>query len=223
MAKKYAEMTPAEQKEFLREQKKFVSREEMKRRGLIKYGKPGLVERPEFLEKRAFMPPEEPEEDFEEIEVPRYVERKIPVGDWRINPVNGTVCVRRDVEVVQVDPKTKEDIRIVKYDEEEKCVIRPETRRCILTNEPLLKEDSCEVVKLAFACADETAGMLTARQAAGLTDVPHSETKECIGDLHRADLVRTEKGKPRTWAGERYFAMDKKTREKILKEIREES
>jgi hypothetical protein len=112
----------------------------------------------------------------------RPFQKVIPSGNWR-GPytTDSTVCVKRDIEIVQLS-RDAEEYEHLEFGEDEECVSLPDTKRCILENEGKTTK-VCDLVKIAYACADETSGMLTATQVAGLIGVEHRDVKSCIRDL----------------------------------------
>lgn len=161
MSVRYAEMAPEEQKAFVAKERKFIEKEkEQVREGREYEWHPEVAE----------------------------VQKVIPSGNWRGPFVtDGTICAKRDVEIQRYS-SALEDYAHVKFTEEEQCVNLPDTAQCVTQKKDKAK-DACELAKVAFACADESAGMLTPLQVAGLTDIEHGKAKACIRQLESEGLV----------------------------------
>ena len=167
----------------------------------------------------------------EELEPKMVRMQRRPASEWKFEKVaDDTLCKSRDIDVVIIDKETKLE-RISPGEPERDCVSVPNTRRCFERREPKIVDDGCERVKLIYACADETAGMLTPRQASEFSDVGRETAKRCIKDLQKENLlelaeIAAEKlaeehkivlmpeGISR-WGGEDYYVMIKEKRDKI--------
>ena len=154
-------------------------------------------------------------------------ERYEPAGDWKTTVIgDDTVCIERPVNLVRVDAITKEE-RIVDFDIERNCVSLPATRRCIeMIGESKAREGEffagkeCDLVKMAFACAEETAGHLTKKQAAAITKIDEYSAETCIDKLKKDKLLESPTGGRATkWAGDFYYVMTEKNRQKIKDEL----
>lgn len=161
MSTRYEQMSPEQKRAFEREQRKFIEQERM----VPKIG--GVYEE----------------------KAPRPVIKIVPAGMWH-GPYtqNGVICAKRDIDIKKLNPATKE-YESLKSGEDEQCVDFPSTRRCFVNNEAKA-QDTCEKVKLAYACADETGGMLTPFQAAGVIRESHDEAKQCTTHLEGEGLLK---------------------------------
>ena len=230
--------------------------EPLTRIGIPKRGREG--EEPEYV---TVLPPttleiEAEAEEVEEVYKPEELERRealriedprgliteaqpLPGETWKFERVGNDICAEREVEIVQLDPKTAE------YDEKEKRwvgdvvrTIKTETQRpdCVhlsRTIDCVRKHDGdlsdCERVKMALACSkDETGAQLTKTMISEVADVSVDKSQQCVSELIKDGLVMTPTQVARTVGrgervptyprdkGEPYFIMGVKKAKDIL-------
>lgn len=90
-----------------------------------------------------------------------------------------TVCLRRPTRYIVQDPETKEKIRSEERLSPPHCRTIPAVEmECIEKKEDA---ESCELVKQAYACAND----LSVAQVASVTDLDREEVRGCVEDLER--------------------------------------
>ena len=168
-----------------------------------------------------------------------YVTESVPTSDWKYKRVGDDICAEREVDIVQLDPRTAtfdekkqkwvgEGVRIVKPDVEiPPCVHVSRTVDCLRERDGNLSD--CERVKVALACSqDETGAQLTKSMISEVAEVSVDKAQQCASELMRDGLVMTPTQVARTVTkgervptypkdkGEAYFIMGKEKAKEVL-------